>query len=63
VYANDEENLSVYVCDVVGNYSIVISSGLFTNGIETVEVVNPNWPFRIAEASYNSSSYTSNYLI
>jgi len=45
--------------DVVGNYSIVISSGLFTNGIETVEVVNPNWVFTIAIGEFDPSDFDS----
>jgi len=48
--------------DVVGDYSIVISSGLFTNGIETVEVVNPQWPFRIASGQYNATQYNTTPL-
>jgi len=45
--------------DVVGDYSIVISSGLFTNGIETVEVVNPNWVFTIATGEFDPSDFDS----
>jgi len=50
--------------DVVGDYSIVISSGLFTNGIETIEVVNPNWLFTIGEGEYDEDDYEAvDYLI
>jgi len=50
--------------DVVGLYSIVISSGLFLNGIETVEVVNPNWLFTIADGEYDDADYEGeDYLI
>jgi len=47
-----------------GLYSVVISSGLFLSGFETVEVVNPNWLFTIADGDYDEDDYDENdYLI
>jgi hypothetical protein len=42
-----------------GLYSIVVSSGLFLNGIETVSVENPNWLFTIATGEFDADDFDS----
>lgn len=42
-----------------GLYSVVISSGLFLSGIETIEVVNPNWQFTISTGEFDPADFDS----
>jgi hypothetical protein len=45
-----------------GLYSIVVSSGLFLSGIETIEIVNPNWTFTIATGEFDADDFSTEFL-
>jgi hypothetical protein len=45
-----------------GLYSIVVSSGLFLSGVETIEIVNPNWTFTIATGEFDADDFSTEFL-